>query len=229
MYNINYKKYHKELIFGFILLIIGILFLSLYMSYVFKGAFKKLFLNEKVESINIDVNKMVTDDGILYSPVYEFKVNNMVYYCDVENASKIKPNKKELLVYYDSNNPNNCVNEYEASPSIYSYIILFFPMFSIALGLFAIVFSIKDIKVLNNLEKKGTLIKNLIYKIEEIEIKKRKTIKVIGVDYIFEDGSIVHLISDIPKEDIDMFGYIDLLIDENNINNFYIDFNIKKY
>ena len=49
------------------------------------------------------------------------------------------------------------------------------------------------------------------------------------MDYKFEDGSIIHLISDLPNDDIDMFGYIDLLIDENNLNNFYIDFNIKKY
>ena len=51
MYNINYKKYHKELIIGFILLIVGILLTSLYMNFVFKGAFKKLFLDNEVEAI----------------------------------------------------------------------------------------------------------------------------------------------------------------------------------
>lgn len=223
MYNINYKKYHKELIIGFILLIVGILLTSLYMNFVFKGAFKKLFLDNEVEAIQINENKK--DD--LYSPVYIFEVNNIKYYCEVENASKVKPNRKEILVFYDSNNPNNCVNEYEATPSIYSYIILFFPMFSISLGLFAIVLSLKDIKKLNTLEKNGKLIIKVIYKVEEIEIKKRKFIKVIGVDYKLDNGEIVHLISDIPRKDIEILGYIDLLIDEDDLNNFYMDFNLK--
>ena len=223
MYNINYKKYHKELIVGFILVIIGILLTSLYMNYVFKGAFRKLFLDSEVKAIQINENKK--DD--LYSLVYIFEVNNKKYYCEVDNASKIKPDKKEIMVYYDSNNPNNCVNEYEATPSIYSYVILFFPMFSIALGLFVIVFSLSDIRKLNKLEKNGTLIKNVIYKVEEVEIKRRKFIKVISVDYKLTDGKVAHLISDIPKKDIEILGYIDLLIDVDNINNFYIDFNLK--
>ena len=155
-------------------------------------------------------------------------INNKKYYCEVENASKIKPNRKEILVYYDRDNPNNCVNEYEATPSIYSYIIMFFSMFSISLGLFAIVLSLKDIRKLNNLENNGTLIKNVIYKIEEIEIKKRKFIKVIGVDYKLDNGDIIHLISDLPKKDLELIGYIDLLIDEDNLNNFYMNFNLKK-
>lgn len=228
MYNIDYKKYHKELIIGFILLIVGILFTSLYMDYIFKGALKKLLLDEKIEAINIDINKMTTNDEILYSPVYTFKVNDRIYYCEVKNASKIKPNKKETLVYYKKNDPNNCINEYEATPSIYSYVILFFPLFSIALGLFAIVLSLKDITNLNKLQKNGTLIKNIIYKIEEIELKKRKFIKVIKIDYKLNNDKIVQLISDIPKKDTDLIGYIDLLIDENNLNNFYINFDIEK-
>lgn len=227
MYNINYKKYNKELIIGFILLIVGILFLSLYMSYVFNGAFRKLFLDKKIEATFIDENRIKKDNSYLYSPVYTFMVNDKTYYCSVLKSSKIKPNKKEFLVFYDSDNPNNCVTEYEATPTIYSYIVLFFPMFSISLGLFAIVLSLKDIKKLHSLEKKGILIRNVIYKIEEVELKKRKTIKVIGVDYKFEDGSIVHLISDLPRKNIDMIGYVDLLIDETNLNNFYIDFNLK--
>lgn len=223
MYNINYKKYYKELIIGFILLIIGVLLTSLYMNYVFKGAFKKLFLDSQVRAIQIKENN---NEG-LYSPVYIFEVNNKKYYCEVENASKVKPDRKEILVFYDKNNPNNCVNEYEATPSIYSYIILFFPMFSISLGLFAITLSLKDIRKLNYLEKKGKLIKNFIYKIEELEIKRRKFIKVIGIDYKLDNGEIIHLISDLPKKKIDVLGYIDLLIDENNLNNFYMDFNLK--
>ena len=224
MYNINYKKYNIELIIGITLLIIGILFLSLYMNKVFNGALRKLFLDSEIDSIKINENKK--ED--LYSPVYIFEVNNKTHYCEVKNASKIKPNKREIKVYYDSNNPNNCVNEYEATPSIYSYIILFFPMFSISLGLFAIVLSLKDIKKLNYLEKNGTLIKNMVYCIEKIEIKKRKFIKVIGVDYKLSNGEIIHLISDLPKKNIDIIGYVDLLIDKNNLNNFYIDFNLNK-
>ena len=223
MYNINYKKYNIELIMGLILLIIGILFLSLYMNKVFNGALRKLFLDSEIEAVKINENKK----GDLYSPVYIFKVDDEMYYCEVENASKIKPNRDETFVFYDSKDPNNCVSEYEATPNMISYVIMFFPMFSISLGLFAIVLSLKDIRKLNNLEKNGTLIKNVIYKIEEIEIKKRKFIKVIGVDYKLNNGDTIHLISDIPRKDIEILGYIDLLIDENNLNNFYMDFNLK--
>ena len=222
MYNINYKKYNIELIIGIILLIVGILFLSLYMNKVFNGALRKLFLDSDVEAIIINENKK--ED--IYSPVYVFKVNNKTYYCEVKNASRIRPDKNEILVYYDFNNPNNCVNEYEATPSIYSYIVMFFPMFSISLGLFAITLSLKDIRKLNYLEKNGTLIKNMVYSIEDIEIKKRKFIKVVGVDYKLPSGEIIHLISDLPKKDIDIIGYIDLLIDKKNLNNFYLDFNM---
>ena len=194
------------------------------MNKVFNGALRKLFLDSKVEAVKINENK----NNNLYSPVYIFEVNNKKYYCEVRNASKIKPDRKEILVYYDPQNPNDCVNEYEATPSIYSYIIMFFPMFSISLGLFAVVLSLKDIKKLNYLEKNGTLIKNMVYCIEEVEIKKRKFIKVVGIDYKLSSGEIIHLIGDLPKKDIDVIGYIDLLIDKKNLNNFYMDFNLMR-
>lgn len=222
MYNINYKKYNFELIKGLILLLVGILFLSLYMNSIFNGSLRKLFLDNEIEAKKINENKK----DKMYSPVYVFEVNDKTYYCEVKNASKVKPNKKHTLVYYDSDNPNNCVNEYEASPSIYSYIIIFFPMFSISLGLFAITLSLKDIRNLNYLEKHGTLIKNMVYTIDEIEIKKRKYIKVIKIEYKLENGEIINLISDLPKKDLEIIGYIDLLIDKNNLNNFYMNFNL---
>ena len=227
MYNINYKKYNKELIIGFILLIIGILFLNLYMNNVFNGAFRKLFLDKEIEATIIDENRIKKENNYMYSPVYTFIVNDKTYYCNVLKSSSIKPNKKKTLVFYDSNNPNNCVTEYEATPSIYSYVILFFPMFSIALGLFSIVLSLNDIKKLHNLEKNGTLIKNIVYSLEEIEIKRGKYLKVIAVDYVKSDDNKLHLISDLPRKNIDVIGYVDLLIDKNNLNNFYIDFNLK--
>ena len=75
MYNINYKKYNFELIIGILLLIIGILFLSLYMNKIFHGSLRKLLLDSEIEAIKINENKK----GDLYSPVYIFKVPTPKY------------------------------------------------------------------------------------------------------------------------------------------------------
>lgn len=228
MYNIDYKYFKKNLIYGFIFLVLGILFLSLYMNYVFSGAIKKLIYDEKTIATDIDLNCYNSkDDGYICSPVYKFKVNNKFYLCETKRSSKLKPSGKDIYVYYDINDPNDCVNDYESSVSIYSYVILFLPLFSFFFGIIIIINSIIEIKKLNYLEKNGILIENLIYKIEEIEIKKNKKIKVIGVDYKLPDKSIIHIIKELDKEKIDIIGYIDLLIDKNDLKNYYLGFNLK--
>ena len=86
--------------------------------------------------------------------------------------------------------------------------------------------------IYDNLGINGKLIKDLPYRLVPTGASANgREIMAISVKYQLESGSIVTLRSDgrFDEKSMDADGKVDLLIDPNNPNNFYINFEIGEY
>lgn len=111
--------------------------------------------------------------------------------------------------------------------------ILFYavPLIPLVIAVFSIVKIIKTIIRLKKLNKVGVLYKNVPYVLESTGtklsgVRLRKPI----VDFELPGGVITRLEGDTrrDKKRIEKRGYIDLLIDPNDPNNNYMEFNINR-
>lgn len=230
MYNINFKNTKKGYLFGGIFLAVGMLFLIIFLWLTFSGIVKKYSLDSSVEAIYIDQNCHTDSEGsYLCSPIYYYEVEGIEYTCRVSYSSSDTASESQNKVYYDSNNPSNCVTDYTAKPKIYMYLICLFPLIFVFVGIFQILKVNKKIKHIKHLAKYGTLIKNLPYTMEgtNISVNGNKLLA-IAVDYTLPSGSVIHLVGDprYDRQQADSDGLVDLLIDPSDPNNYYIDFNI---
>ena len=89
----------------------------------------------------------------------------------------------------------------------------------------------KRVKAVQELNKKGKLVKNLPYRLEDTGMTVNNVrIQRPVVDYTLPSGSIIKLLGD-PRHDkksADSDGMVDLVIDENNPDNYFIDFEINR-
>ena len=89
----------------------------------------------------------------------------------------------------------------------------------------------KRVRIINELNQKGKLIKNLKYHLEnsDITINNVKIQRPV-VDYKLPSGSIITLYGDprYDKKSFDSDGLVDLVIDESNPDNYFIDFEINR-
>ena len=89
----------------------------------------------------------------------------------------------------------------------------------------------KRIKLINELNQKGKLIKNLPYHLEGTGMSVNNIqIQRPVIDYTLPSGSVIKLYGD-PRHDrkyADADGMVDLVIDENNPDNYFIDFEINR-
>ena len=105
------------------------------------------------------------------------------------------------------------------------------PLILIGIAIFGIVKIVKTIIRLKKLNKVGVLYKNLPYVLERTNtklggVRLRKPV----VDFELPGGVMTKLEGDTRRDikRIEKEGFIDLLIDPNNPNNYYIEFNINR-
>ena len=111
------------------------------------------------------------------------------------------------------------------------YLICLFPLIFVVVGFMQIRNVYKKVKRIKKLAKIGTLIQNLPYTMEPTNLSVNNgRLYAIGLDYTLPSGSVIHLTGDprFDRREFDQDGYVDLLIDLNDISNYYIDFNITK-
>ncbi len=112
------------------------------------------------------------------------------------------------------------------------FLILFIlPIGLFFIGIYGIVSVNKRIKFFEELDKNGKLVKNLPYRLEDTgqTFNNVPQMRII-VNYQLPDGNIVRLIGSASGNEIakNKDGLVDLVIDENNPDNYYIDFNINR-
>lgn len=229
MYGIKYDNVKKGYFYNGILLFLGIIiFLGLnYLSH--KNHLQKLSYDSKTESLKVEY------DAFTYT--YYYNVNGQEYSykeynyeaLDKEhnyNSMKVdKDTERKAVLYYKSSNPIDCISESEYN-SITEY--SFLPILSLFIpfnGLIGIIDIKKNITKMKWLSINGTLIKNLEYEVIRKGSRRFGSYYIV-VNYKHPNGEVIRLVSDRKYFLFDRPKYVDLLIDPNDTNNFYIDFHI---
>lgn len=232
MFDINTKNVKKGRRFFYIFLAAGILFLFIFGGMFVSNTIKSNSLNSTVLSTRVEIKSYVNDEGTtMYSPVYYYEVNGQNYSCDSNSSSSINPGTQNKNVYYDSKNPSNCMTEYSKTGNYITLLFLILPIIFILVAVINIRKVNKRVKAILELNRKGKLIKNLPYRLENTGmVVNNVPIQRPVIDYTLPTGTTITLYGDArhDKKHFDADHMVDLLIDESNPDNYYIDFEINR-
>lgn len=232
MYDIKLDNVKKGKKFFFIFFISGVAIAVIMIGILIGSTMNLNSLDATTMSTSVKINQHIDSDGnTMYSPVYHYNVNGEEYSCSSNSSSSIRPSESNALVYYDSKKPSRCMTSYSKSSNKMLLIFLILPVIFIALGVVNINKVNKRIKIIKELNTKGKLVKNLPYRLENSNLKVNGVpIQLPVVDYILPSGVTITLRGD-PRHDnklADVDGMVDLVIDENNPENYFIDFEINR-
>ncbi len=232
MFNIDFKSIKKRNTPAFLLIVPGFIFILLYGTFFLKTIIQKNSMDSEVKANYIESvwRDDLHDDGDSgsYFTVYHYTVNGEHYTCE-SNISGHKTTDSTGTVYYKKDNPKECVTEYSTSNN-------WLTLCGVALGgiffIVGIVIFIKNRKVIKKakyLSTNGKLIKGIPYRLEDTGVSSEgEQIKRFVIDYTPPNNPTIHLTWD-PTDDYkiaDSHGLVDLLINPNDLNNYYIDFEI---
>ena len=232
MYDINFeylKKGKKQYLLFFIIGVVSFVFL---MTMTISNIIKWNSLDSYVLSTSVSISTTTgTNNFTRYAATYHYIVDGNDYSCRTTTKTNYVPSRKNKLIYYNSSNPEVCMAK---SSKISNFLMLLFWIIP-ALFLFVSIVNILEIngriKIIKELNKKGKLIKNLPYKLEKTgKVINNIPIYRVVVNYTLESGNVVALYGDerYDHKFCDSDKMVDLLIDESNPSNYYIDFEINR-
>ncbi|MBQ7104443.1 MAG: hypothetical protein IJN90_01155 [Bacilli bacterium] len=229
VYDINMKKIKARYTFGISLVILGIILFIIIGSLSFPALIKSVSLKEEIvaEKMIWNIKRINVINLEFYSADYIYKVNDKVYTCESYYLGDTKI--ADPLVFYDVNNPNNCITSFDKDISIIVVLLLIVPTSLVLVGIFIILKKMRKNHLLKHLATYGTLIKRVPYEIYSTNKKvDGQVIKYLIVKYTFKNKVTKLFKSDFFVNDkVDTYGLCDLLVDEKNLDNFIIDFEIK--
>ena len=232
MYSISVKNVKKGKKLFIIFLVAGIFFLIVVGGILVSNHLALNSLDSTTTSTRVEIKSFIDDEGkTMYSPVYYYMVNNNEYACGSNASSNLKPGTANQTVYYDSKNPEKCMSEYSKSSNLWMMCSLLIPIVFIAIAVFKIRKINKRVASIEKLNHNGKLIKNLPYHLENSgTVINGVPILCPVVEYTLPSGSTISLRGDprLDKNPINREGTVDLVIDENNPNNYFIDFEIDR-
>lgn len=234
MYDIDLKNVKKSGSSMALFIIIGLLFAGIGIGMFVSQITTKNRMDSEVEAYRVDINEHYdSDNGTMYSPVHYYRVNGVEYTCsDGGSTSSITSSMEDETVYYNSSDPSDCMTDYSSSSNN-----LFFIIFTLlggicaGLGINNIIKSRKRIKLIKYLNQNGMLVKKLPYYMEDTNVTvNNHRVQRPVVDYRLPSGSTIKLYGDgrYDRKYSDQDGFVDLLIDPNDFNNYFIDFEINR-
>ena len=232
MYDINTKNVRKGKNIFYFLLGFALFFIVVFGLAFISTTTKSDSLNSETLSTGVDVKSYVNDEGtVMYKGVYYYEVDGINYICSSNVSTSSHPGTENKKVYYDSSNPSSCMVEHSSMIDYVMLIGLLVPMIFVIFALVNIRNINKRVKAINDLNKNGKLIKQLPYRLENTgTVVNGVPIKRLVIDYTLSSGVTIPLYGD-PRNDrkfSDADGMVDLLIDENNPSNYFIDFEINR-
>lgn len=232
MYDISTKNVRKGKGFYYIFLAAGLLFLIILCAVLILSYSRLKSLDSTTTSTRVIINSHEDDEGnLLYSPTYYYSVDGEEYLCKSNVSSSIRPGAENKKVYYDSKNPSKCMTEYSKSSNKFLLIFFILPLVFIIVAVVNIRKVNKRVKLIKQLNENGKLVKNLPYHLENTGmVVNNIPIQRPVVEYTLPNGSTITLFGD-PRNDrksFDSDGMVDLVIDENNPDNYFIDFEINR-
>ncbi len=221
VYDINTKKIKVEIgIFVFIMLF-GFWFL--YTSFPFVS--DVFYLNSKTVSTGASMKYI----GIEV-PVYNYEVNGVEYSCSYYNSSSNYSLNQNEVIYYSSKDPSKCMTETYRM----WYVKRVWLMILMGLGalIYCIVYIVKEYKKLKNiakLNKCGRLVKNVPCKLEYTgkSYRRHKTLRLV-VNYPLDTGITLYSELLYEYQVPDNCDKADIVIDEDNSKNYFVDFEINR-
>lgn len=232
MYDIDTKNVKKGKKFFTAFIVFGLVFLAIFGILSVSSFIKYKSLDYQVEATRIDENPHYdSDNNLMYSPIYYYEVDGKEYVCKTTSSSSTPPNANQKIVYYDSKNPSKCMTSFAKSVNTIFIIFTVLPIIMIVVGIIKIQKVNKRVKQINALNNTGKLVKSLPYHLEDSGmVVNNVKIQLPVVEYTLPSGERLTLKGD-PRHDrklSDSDGLVDLVIDETNPSNYFIDFEINR-
>ena len=215
-------------IFSGVFLFVSSIFLIVALIFGYNTIKTRMSTDAYTMATRVEINSYLSSDSngsktMMYSPVFHYNVNDKEYSCSTNFSSSIKPNISNNKIYYKSQYPDFCMNEYDfVQNCIFAglFFVISLPLFIVGLCVLRCIIIGKN--KYKKLRQYGQLIKNIPCKILPSNITyNHKRGYVIQIEY----ENLV-LKSD-TKFDIDIRrNTADLLIDPLNPKNYFIDFDI---
>ena len=232
MYDIDIKNVKKGKKFNWIFIGAGLIFLVIMLAIFFSSIFARNSLDAETQSIHTDPNRHEDSDGdTVYSPIFTYEVDGKQYTCASGVSSSIGPGEEPRTIHYNSKNPSECMSDYSENINWLLIIFAVLPAIFITLGAVWNHKISKRVKQIEALNQTGKLVKNLPYRLESsnIEVNGHPIMKIV-VDYHMPNGQTVTLEGDprYDRKESDEDGRVDLVIDESDPKNYYLDFEINR-
>ena len=161
MYDIDTSNVKKGIKFFLMFLLVGIFFLGILLAILIMNIINYKSLDSEIMSNHVEINTYKDSDGdTMYSPIYYHNIRGTEYKCSSQGGSSIMPSTKNRKVYFDSKNPTRCMTDYSRGNNKWILLFLLLPIVFIGTAVYNIIKVNKRIKLINDLNTTGKLVKN---------------------------------------------------------------------
>lgn len=182
--------------------------------------------NRKVKS---NISEYIPTDNNMYKKVYYFDADNRQFSCLDSVVINNKNNQiDKKTIYYNFEDPNVCTTNIIKKTNLIVYIFIISLCIPLLIGLIGMIKINKKLNKIKMLSKCGKLVKNLQYEVVEIKKKNGNILYKAKTKYKFKNQVLILYSESIyDKKLFKEYPTIDLLINENDVNDYYLDFNIQ--
>lgn len=182
--------------------------------------------NRKVKS---NISEYIPTDNNMYKKVYYFDADNRYFSCLDSVVINNKNNQiDKKTIYYNFEDPNVCTTNIIKKINLIVYIFIISLCIPLLIGLIGMIKINKKINKIKMLSKCGKLVKNLQYEVVETKKRNGNILYKAKTKYKFKNQVLILYSESIyDKKLFKEYSKIDLLINENDVNDYYLDFNIQ--
>ena len=230
MYDINLKSIKGIRFIWYIFIILAVIFIVVAVSMaVFNYMIVKNFTTEATSYKYEFESHYDSDENLLYTPVYYYSVGGKEYTCKSSISSSSKRGEERKIIHYYTDEPDKCIDGVESMMFIYIPFTIISIIF-IVIGIIGLKANNKKVKIAMELNQTGKLVKRIPCRLENSNVSVNgNPCPWIVIDYVLPDGTTVKLHgSPIIKNKFQNDGFADLVIDEANPTNYFVDFSINR-
>lgn len=182
--------------------------------------------NRKVKS---NISEYIPTDNNMYKKVYYFDADNRQFSCLDSVVINNKNNQiDKKTIYYNFEDPNVCTTNIIKKTNLIVYIFIILLCTPLLIGLIGMIKINKKLNKIKMLSKCGKLVKNLQYEVVEMKKKNGNILYKAKTKYKVKNQVLILYSESIyDKKLFKEYPTIDLLINANDVNDYYLDFNIQ--
>lgn len=226
MYNIDNILKTNKLMYK-IIFIVSLAFILFFSIFVLKDIINvSSIYNRKVKS---NVSEYIPTDNNMYKKVYYFDADNRRFSCLDSVVINNKNNQiDKKTIYYNFEDPNVCTTNIIKKTNLIVYIFIISLCIPLLIGLIGMIKINKKINKIKMLSKCGKLVKNLQYEVVEMKKKNGNILYKAKTKYKVKNQVLILYSESIyDKKLFKEYPTIDLLINENDVSDYFLDFNIQ--